>query len=135
MSSYSGNHYDCDLSHSIGRLETPSPTVTVISGNSSATLSCELYGYLTENSPSILWNFGGDELRNDSVFTITTEDGNHMIQNGGDFPQPSVRSILTIDFPNKTHDGAYFCSAGSSLSRIDLQVLEGESQVSVCTIR
>ena len=120
------------FSHSIGRLETPSLTVTVISGNSSATLSCELYGYLTENSPTILWNFGGDELGNDSVFTITTEDGSHMIQNGGDSPEPSVRSILTIDFPNKTHEGAYFCSAGSSLSRIDLQVLEmleGESQV------
>ena len=132
MTLYSVNHYHCDLSHSIGRLETPYPTVTVIIGNSSATLSCELYGYLTENSPAILWNFGGDELRNDSVFTITTEDGSHMIQNGGDSPQPSVRSILAIDFPNKTHEGAYFCSAGSRLSRIDLQVLElvkGRSQV------
>ena len=122
----------------VGRLETPFMTVTVISGNSSATLSCELYGYLTENFPTVLWNFGGDELRNDSVFTITTEDGSHMIQNGGDFPQPSVRSILTIDFPNKTHEGAYFCSAGSSLSRIDLQVLEvmeGISQVSIFSIR
>ena len=120
------------FSHSIGRLETPSLTVTVISGNSSATLSCELYGYLTENSPTILWNFGGDELGNDSVFTITTEDGSHMIQNGGDFPQPSVRSILTIDFPNKTYEGAYFCSAGSRLSRIDLQ---GTLQASICSYK
>ena len=89
-------------------------------------------------SPTILWSFGGDELRNDSVFTITTEDGSYMIQNGGDSPQPSMRSILTIDFPNKTHEGAYFCSAGSSLSRINLQVLEvmeGKSQVSVCSIK
>ena len=112
--------------------------MTVIVGNSLATLCCELYGYLTENSPTILWSFGGDELRNDSVFTITTEDGSHMIQNGGDSPRPSVRSILTIDFPNKTHEGAYFCSAGSSLSRINLQVLEvmeGKSQVSVCSIK
>ena len=96
----------------------------MIAGILSATLSCELYGYITGNSPTILWNFGGDELKNDSVFTITTKDGGHMIQNGGDSPRPSVRSILTIDLPNKTHEGTYFCTAGSSLSRIDLQVLE-----------
>ena len=106
------------------RLEPSSPTTTVIASILSATLSCELYGYITGNSPTILWNFGGDELKNDSVFTITTKDGSHMIQNGGDSPRPSVRSILTIDLPNKTHEGTYFCTAGSSLSRIDLQVLE-----------
>ena len=102
-------------------LEPSFLTTTVFAGNSSTTLSCELYGYITENSPTILWNFGGDELTNDSVFTITTEDGSHMIQNGGDTPLPSVRSVLTIDLPNKTHEGPYFCSAGSILSRIDLQ--------------
>lgn len=111
------------------QLEPSFPTTTIFAGNSSTTLSCELYGYITENSPTILWNFGGDGLRNDSVFTITTEEGSHMIQNGGDTPQPSVRSILTIDLPNKTHEGAYFCTAGSMLSRIDLQVVEGRWQI------
>ena len=98
-------------------LEPSFLTTTVFAGNSSTTLSCELYGYITGNSPTILWNFGGDELRNDSIFTITTEDGSHMIQNGGDTPLPSVRSVLTIDLLNKTHEGPYFCSAGSMLSR------------------
>ena len=113
------------------RLEPSSLTATVTVGILSATVGCELYGYIIGNSPTILWNFGGNELKNDSVFTITTEDGSHMIQNGGESPQPSVRSVLTINLPNKTHEGAYFCTAGSSLGRITLQVVEGTSQASI----
>ena len=81
-----------------------SPTTTVTTGDPSATLSCELYGYLMRQPPTITWNFGGDVLVDDSVFTITVQDGSLMIQNGGDTPRPSMRSILTINCPNMTHD-------------------------------
>ena len=106
------------------------PTTTVTIGNPSATLSCELYGYLTRQPPTITWNFGSDVLMNDSVFTITVQDGSHMIQNGGDTPRPSMRSVLTINRPNRTHEGSYNCSVSgdfSGLRTITLQVMEGRS--------
>ena len=99
--------------------------MNITSDDSSATLSCELYGYLPEQLPPIVWTFGGDQLTDDSVFTITTEDGSRMIQNGGTTPWPSVRSLLTINHPNTTHEGTYICSASGRISRIDLQVVEG----------
>jgi len=89
--------------------------------DSSANLSCELYGYLMGQPPTITWNFGSDVLMNDSVFTITVKDGSHMIQNGGDTPRPSMRSVLTIDHPSKTPEGSYICSVGGRLSAITLQ--------------
>jgi len=79
-------------------------------GDPSANLSCELYGYLMRQPPTNTWNFGSDVLINDPVFTITVQDGSHMIQNGGDTPQLSMRSVLTIDHPNRTHEGSYICS-------------------------
>jgi len=66
----------------------------------------------------------------DSVFTITVQDGSHMIQNGGDTPQPSMRSVLTIDHPNRTHEGPYICSMRGGFNGprvITLQVMEGRS--------
>jgi len=81
------------------------PTTTVTIGDPSANLSCELYGYLMRQPPTITWNFGSDVLMNDSIFTITVQDGSSMIQNGGDTPQPSMRSVLTIDRPNRTYEG------------------------------
>ena len=102
-----------------------SPTTTATTGVPSATLSCELYGYLTRQPPTITWNFGNDVLMNDSVFTITVMDGSHMIQNGGDTPRPSMRSVLTINRPNRTHDGSYICSVCGGLRMITLQVMEG----------
>ena len=100
------------------------PTVTVNIGDPVATLSCELYGYLTRQPPTITWNVGSDVLMNDSVFTITVQDGSHMIQNGGDIPRPSMMSVLTINCPNTTYAGPYVCSAGGGLRTI---ILEGRS--------
>ena len=112
-------------SHSIGML-TSSPNTTVTTNHPSAALSCELYGYLNRSLPTIVWTFGGDQLTNNSVFTITTQDGNRMIQNGGTTPRPSVRSNLTINRPMTTHEGTYICSAGGDSRNITLQVIEGE---------
>jgi len=101
-----------------------SPTTTVTIGDSSATLSCEVYGYLMRQSPTVTWNFGSDVVMNDSVFNITVQDGSHMIQNGGDTPQPSMRSVLTINHLNQTHEGSYICSVNGALGTI---ILEGIS--------
>ena len=101
---------------------------TTVTTDSSTTLSCELYGYLPEQLPPIVWTFGGNQLTDDSVFTITTEDGSRMIQNGGNTPRPSVRSILTINRPNISHVGAYTCSVDVDSRSITLQIIEGELQ-------
>ena len=102
-----------------------SPTTTVAVGDPSATLSCELYGYLMRRPPTITWNFGSDMLMNDSVFTITVQDGSHMIQNGGDTPRPSVKGVLTINHPNRTYGASYICSVSGSLRTVTLEVIGG----------
>ena len=102
-----------------------SPNLAVTLGDSSATLSCEVYGYLMRQPPTITWNLSSDVLMNDSVFIITVQDGSHMIQNGGDTPQPSMRSVLTINHPNQTHEGSYICSVVEGLSAITLEVIGG----------
>ena len=113
----------------LGRLTPSSSRVTVTTDQPSATLDCELYGYLPKQLPTIIWTFDGKQLTDDSVFTITTEDGSHMIQNGSNTPRPSVRSILTINRPNMTHEGAYTCSVdGDSRNITLLQMIEGELQ-------
>ena len=114
----------------LGRLTPSSSRVTVTTNQPSATLRCELYGYLPKQLPTIVWTFGGNQLTNDSVFTITTEDGSHdhMIQNGGNTPRPSVWSVLTINRPNISHIGAYLCSVDGDSSNITLQMMEGELQ-------
>ena len=110
-----------------------SPTTTVTIGDPSANLSCEVYGYVMTQPPTITWNIGSDVLMDDSVFTITVQDGSPMIQNGGDTPQPSMKSVLTINHPNGTHEGLYICSVRgdfNGLRVITLQVMEGRSIVS-----
>ena len=107
----------------LGRL-----TSRVTTSEPSATLSCELYGYLPEQLPTIVWTFDGNQLTDDSVFTITTQDGSRMIQNGGNTPRPSVRSILTIDRPDISHEGTYTCSVDGDSRNITLQMIEGELQ-------
>ena len=109
----------------VEELLVSSPTTTVTTGDPSATLSCELYGYLTRQPPTITWNFGSNVLMNDSVFTITVQDGSNMIQNGGDTPRPSMRSTLTINRPNGTYAGSYICSASGDLRTITLEVIGG----------
>ena len=106
-------------------VSSPNTTVTT---DSSTNLSCELYGYLTNSIPPIIWTLDGNQLTDDSVFTITTEDGNHMIQNGGNTPRPSVRSVLTINHPRTTHEGTYVCSVDGDSRSIALQII-GELQL------
>ena len=113
----------------LGMLAPSSSRVTVTSDNPLATLSCELYGYLPEQLPTIVWTFGGDQLTDDSVFTITIQDGGRMIQNGGNTSQPSARSLLTINRPNTAHEGIYICSASGRISTVYLQVVEGRCYV------
>jgi len=48
-----------------------------------------------------------------------------MIQNGGDTPRHSVRSVLTINRSNRTHEGSYICSVSGDLKTIILQLMEG----------
>ena len=116
----------------LGRLTPSSSRVTVTTNEPSATLSCELYGYLPKQLPTIVWTFDGNQLTDDSVFTITTEDGqdgSRMIQNGGNTSRPSVKSILTINRPNISHIGDYTCSVdGVSRNITLLQMMEGELQ-------
>ena len=107
---------------------TPSSSRVTVTTNQPATLSCELYGYLPEQLPTIVWTFDSNQLTDDSVFTITTKDGSHMIQNGGNTPRPSVRSVLTINRPNISHIGAYTCSVDGDSRNITLQMMEGELQ-------
>ena len=105
-----------------------SPNTTVTIGDPSVNLSCELYGYLMRQPLTVTWNFGSDVLMNDSVFKITVQDGSHMIQNGDDTPQPSMRSVLTISHPNRSHEGPYICSVRggfNGLRIISLRVMEG----------
>ena len=100
---------------------------------SSPTTTVTISGYLMRQPLTITWNFGNDVLMNDSIFTIAVQDGTHMIQNGGDTPQPSMRSVLTIDHPNRTHEGSYICSVRggfNGLRIIALQVMEGRSSAS-----
>ena len=109
----------------LGMLAPSFSRVTVTSDDPFATLSCELYGYLPKQLPTIVWNFHNDNLTDDSVFTITTEDGRHMIQNGGTTTRPSVRSLLTINRPNVTHEGNYSCFAGGRANTVYLRVVGG----------
>jgi len=70
-------------------VSSPNLTVTLGDPSVNVNLSCELYGYFMGQPPTITWKFGNDVFMNDSVFTITVEDGSHMIQNGGDTPHPA----------------------------------------------
>ena len=109
----------------LGMLAPSFSRVTVTSDDPSATLSCELYGYLPEELPTIVWTFRNDSLTDDSVFTITTQDGSRMIQNGGTTPRRSVRSLLTINSPNMKHEGNYSCCAGGRVNTVYLRVVGG----------
>ena len=82
----------------LGTLQVESSTIHITASDSTATLRCTLYGYLpSEQEPSIMWRLAGTILSNNSVYTITNEDGDMLIQNGGPQPIPSLTSTLTID--------------------------------------
>ena len=76
----------------------------------SVTLSCEIYGYLS-SSPDITWTLNPDiVLSNDSTYTITTRDGNRLIQNGELFPSPSFISDLTFTHNTSQLIQIYTCA-------------------------
>ena len=82
----------------------------VIRGES-VTLSCEIYGYLS-SSPDMTWTLANTNtvLSNDSTYTITTRDGNRLIQNGGLFPSPSFISDLTFSYNTSQPIQIYTCT-------------------------
>ena len=96
--------------------------------NEPVTLGCELYGY-AEESTDIVWQFSDAQLQSDSVYTISVESGNHSLQNGGDAPETSILSLLTIQQPNSSHDGTYICAASGMIRTLNLDI-EGKT----CTV-
>ena len=89
--------------------------------NEPVTLGCELYGY-AEESTDIVWQFSDAQLQSDSVYTISVETGNHSLQNGGDAPESSTLSLLTIQQPNSSHTGTYICAGSGMIRTISLDV-------------
>ena len=83
---------------------------SVIKGES-VTLSCEIYGYLSSSS-DITWTLVNPDtvLSSDSTYTITTRDGNRLIQNGGLFPISSFISDLTFTHNTSQLIQIYTCA-------------------------
>ena len=75
------------------------------------TLSCEIYGYLS-SSQDITWTLVNPDtvLSSDSTYTITTRDGNRLIQNGGLLPSPSFISDLTFTHNTSQPIQIYTCA-------------------------
>ena len=75
------------------------------------TLSCEIYGYLS-SSPDITWTLVNPDsvLSSDSTYTITTRDGNRLIQIGGLLPSPSFISDLTFTHNTSQSIQIYTCA-------------------------
>ena len=89
--------------------------------NSSVTLSCEVYGYLSRLiQPQITWQRMNG--RNIPPHMITTIAGSRQIQNGGSLPIPSVVSSLTIDMMDESAAGMYTCSGPSNFQAIHFLV-------------
>ena len=87
------------------------PMIRNVIKGESVTLSCEIYGYLS-SSPDIAWTLANTDtvLSNDSSYTITTRDGNRLIQNGGLFPSPSLISDLTFSYNTSQPIQIYICT-------------------------
>ena len=82
-------------------------SVTAVAGDT-ATLSCELYGYVS--SDEITWRFNDRILETGDNISITTEEGNRMLQNGGETPRASIISHLTTTQTTSSQDGTYVCN-------------------------
>ncbi len=68
--------------------------------------------------PSITWRLSNNDLSNDSINTITSEQGDMFIQNGGAQPIPSVTSTLTVNLtrdPLTTSTRVYNCISSSQM--------------------
>ena len=115
----------------LGAIQEERSVVNINASDSTATLRCMLYGYLPSGQePSILWGLNGAMLRSSNVYTITTEDGDRLIQNGGPQPIPSLTSTLTINLTLFPVIGslAYTCfsSQASSPAFKTITVMSGE---------
>ena len=103
-----------------GTLQAENEMIQVTASDDSAVLRCSLYGYLSSMAvPSITWQLSNNELlSNDSVNTITSEQGDMFIQNGGAQPIPSLTSTLTVNltrFPLTTSTRVYNCISSSQM--------------------
>ncbi len=101
-------------------LQPETETIYVTASDDSAVLRCFLYGYFPPMaSLSITWQVGNNELSNDLVYTITSEQGDMFIQNGGTSPIPSVTSTLTLNLtsvPFNTGPRMYTCVSSQTNS-------------------
>ncbi len=101
-----------------GTLQAENGMIQVTASNDSAVLRCSLSGYLPLMAvPSIIWRLSNNELSNNLVNTITSEQGDMFIQNGGAQPIPSLTSTLTVNLtrdPLTTGTRIYNCISSSS---------------------
>ena len=103
--------------------------IQVTASDDSAVLRCSLYGYLSSMAvPSITWQLSNNELHvlfDDSVNTITSEQGDMFIQNGGAQPIPSLISTLTVNLTRDplTTSRFYSCISSSQMIKLLFQVI------------
>ena len=108
-------------------LEVLGNSVVRTSTNTSVTLSCELYGYLSSGTePQIVWQKLPSRTltSNDPLYTISSMNGSNKIQNGGATPRSSFISVLTIDVVDESVQGMYVCSSSTFLRTVQV-VVEG----------
>ncbi len=102
-----------------GAVEALNNTPVVATMNSSVTLSCEIYGYLSRRSQGslIIWRrINGQTISSNSPpYTLSTSIGSRQIQDGGDSPRSSYVSSLTIDVMDTSVADTYICSGPSFL--------------------
>ena len=87
----------------------------------SAMLSCEMYGYLTDE---IEWVRDGELLQSGAGYAISTRPGDRTGQNGGETTTNSVISDLTVFELEQQDGGTYVCRAkGTTVQRqVDLEI-------------
>ena len=109
-----------------GTLQAENGMIQVTASDDSAVLRCSLYGYLPLMAvPSITWQLSNNELSNDLVNTITSEQGDMFIQNGGAQPIPSFISTLTVNLtrdPLTTGTRIYNCIS-SQMNNVTMQTI------------
>ena len=102
-----------------GTIQAENGMIQVTASDDSAVLRCFLSGYLPSMAvPSIIWRLSNNELSNDLVNSITSEQGDMFIQNGGAQPIPSLTSTLTVNltrFPLTTSTRVYNCISSSQM--------------------
>ncbi len=85
-----------------------------------------MYGYVT-GATDIIWRFENQgELESDSVYSITEMNGDRLLQNGGDSPIPSVKSVLTIERPTSSQAGTYLCVGAGLTGIVSLDIGRSE---------